>query len=86
MNGFASIKIGDTVESHEAYGLGIYLYNRDAEVELYSAMEIPEAAENIRIHHICTVMITGNPGITHIINDRGDAVVTPGARAVILDD
>lgn len=86
VNGFASIKIGDTVESHEAYGLGIYLYNRDAEVELYSAMEIPEAAENIRIHHICTVMITGNPGITHIINDRGDAVVTPGARAVILDD
>lgn len=85
VNGFASIKIGDTVESHEAYGLGIYLYNRDAEVELYSAMEIPEAAENIRIHHICTVMITGNPGITHIINDRGDAVVTPGARAVILD-
>lgn len=86
VNGFASIKIGDTVESHEAYGLGIYLYNRDAAVELYSAMEIPEAAENIRIHHICTVMITGNPGITHIINDRGDAVVTPGARAVILDD
>ncbi len=86
VNGFASIKIGDTVESHEAYGLGIYLYNRDAAVELYSAMEIPEAAENIRIHHICTVMITGNPGITHIINDRGDAVVSPGARAVILDD
>ncbi len=85
VNGFASIKIADTVESHEAYGLGIYLYNRDAAVELCSAMEIPEAAENIRIHHICTVMITGNPGITHIINDRGDAVVTPGARAVILD-
>lgn len=85
VNGFASVKIADTVKSHEAYGLGIYLYNRDAAVELYSAMEVPEDAEGIHVHHICTVMITGNPGITHIINDRGDAVVTPGARAVILD-
>lgn len=85
VNGFASYKVADTVERHEAYGLGIYLYNRDAEVELHSAMEVPEKAEGIRVHHICTVMITGNPGITHIINEQGDAVVTPGARAVILD-
>lgn len=73
------------MKCHEAYGLGIYLYNRDAEVELHSAMEVPEKSEEIRVHHICTVMITGNPGITHIINEQGDAVVTPGARAVILD-
>lgn len=85
VNGFASYKVADTVKCHEAYGLGIYLYNRDAEVELRSAMEVPEKAEEIHVHHICTVMITGNPGITHIINEQGDAVVTPGARAVILD-
>ena len=85
VNGFASYKVADTVENHEAYGLGIYLYNRDAEVELHSAMEVPAKAEGIHVHHICTVMITGNPGITHIINEQGDAVVTSGARAVILD-
>ncbi len=85
VNGFASYKVEDTVEHHEAYGLGIYLYNRDATVELHSAMEVPEQAEGIRVHHICTVMITGNPGITHIINEQGDAVETPGARAVLLD-
>lgn len=85
VNGFASYKVADTVERHQAYGLGIYLYNRDAEVELHSAMEVPEKAEGIRVHHICTVMITGNPGITHIINEQGDGVVTPGARAMILD-
>ncbi|MCM1190804.1 MAG: hypothetical protein NC123_16690 [Butyrivibrio sp.] len=85
VNGFASYKVADTVESHRACGLGIYLYNRDATVELHSAMEIPEEAEGILVHHICTVMITGNPGITHIINEQGDAVVTPGARAVILE-
>lgn len=85
VNGFSSYKVEDTVERHAAYGLGIYLYNRDAEVELYSAMEVPEKSEEIRVHHICTVMITGNPGITHIINEQGDAVVTPGARMMILD-
>jgi len=85
VNGFASIKIADTVRRHEAWGLGIYLYNRDAEVELRSAMEVPDGAEDIRIHNICTVMITGNPGMSHIINEEGEAVTRGGARAVITE-
>lgn len=85
VNGFASVKIADTVKKHEAWGLGIYLYNRDAEVELHSAMEVPEDAEDIRVHNICTVMITGNPGMSHIINEEGDAVWYGGARAVITE-
>lgn len=85
VNGFASIRIADTVKKHEAWGLGIYLYNRDAEVELRSAMEAPGDAEDIRIHNICTVMITGNPGMSHIVNEEGDAVTHGGARAVITE-
>lgn len=85
VNGYASYKVADNVNSHEAYGLGIYLYNRDATVELRTAMEVPEAGENIRVYHICTVMITGNPGITHIINEEGGSVYTAGAREVIID-
>lgn len=85
VNGFASYKVADHVRTHTAYGLGIYLYNRDAEVELHSAMEVPADAEGIHVHHICTVMITGHPGITHIINEHGEAVVNAGARAIIMD-
>ena len=85
VNGFASVKIADTVKRHEAWGLGIYLYNRDAEVELHSAMEVPEEAKDIRVHNICTVMITGNPGMSHIINEEGEAVMHGGARAVITE-
>lgn len=84
VNGFASIKLTDTAKNHESWGLGIYLYNRDAQVELHSAMEAPEDAD-VRVHHICTVMITGNPGMSHIINAEGDGVMTGGARAVILE-
>ncbi|MCM1027045.1 MAG: sialidase [Roseburia sp.] len=84
VNGYASVKLGDNVTSHESWGLGIYLYNRDAEVELHSAMEAPEGGE-IRVHNICTVMITGNPGMSHIINEDGDAVTHGGARAVLIE-
>lgn len=85
VNGYSSIKIADSVKNHEAWGLGIYLYNRDAEVELYTAMEAPEGTGGIRVHHICTVMITGNPGMSHIINGDGDAVTYGGARSVITE-
>ena len=85
VNGFASYKVADNVDSHEAYGLGIYLYNRDATVDLHTAMEVPENAENIYVYHICTVMITGNPGMSHVLNDEGGAVMTGGAREVIVE-
>ncbi len=83
-NGYASYYIADTVLNHEAWGLGIYSYNRDATVELYSAMEAPEI-ETIRIHNICTVMLAGNPGITHVVNEEGDSCYYAGARAIITE-
>lgn len=85
VNGFASIKIADHVKKHESWGIGIYLYNRDAEVELHSAMEAPKAGAEVAVHNICTVMITGNPGMSHIINEDGDAVMHGGARAVLTE-
>lgn len=72
VNGYASYKVGDTVEHHEAWGLGIYSYHRDAKVDLNCVMEVPEQ-ENIKVHNICSVMITGNPGISHVINNEGGA-------------
>ena len=85
VNGFASIRIADGVKQHESWGIGVYLYNRDAEVDLHCAMEAPEDAPGIRVHNICTVMITGNPGMSHIINDDGDPVLYGGARSVITE-
>lgn len=83
-NGYASFYVDDAVDMFEAWGLGIYLYNRDTPVELYTAMEIPEK-EDVNVHHICTVMLTGHPGMSHIINDKGDAVLYAGARAIMID-
>lgn len=73
------------MKKHESWGLGIYLYNRDAEVDLHTAMEAPERAEGVKVHNICTVMLNGNPGMSHIINDEGDPVTWGGARSILTE-
>lgn len=84
VNGYASYKVEDTVDTHEAWGIGIYSYNRDAVVEIFSAMEAPEK-EGVRIHNACAVMITGNPGISHVINAEGEPCYYPGTRQIIKE-
>lgn len=83
-NGYASIHVDDNVEGFEAIGLGIYLYNRDAAVELYTPVELPDKA-GVKVHNICTVYLTGNPGMSHIINDSGNGVFSPSQREIIID-
>lgn len=83
VNGYASYKVGEEVTSHEAWGLGIYSFHRDAIVDLYSAMEVPDRV-GVKVNNICTVMITGNPGISHVINHSGDSAIHSGERRVIV--
>ncbi|MGG6311506.1 discoidin domain-containing protein [Paenibacillus macerans] len=75
VNGYASYKVADSVTSHEAWGLGIYSYFRDAAVKLNSAIEVPNVP-GVKIHHATTVWLNGTPGseITHIINNAGGKV------------
>lgn len=82
--GYASFYVAEEAEQFEAWGLGIYLYNRDTAVTLHTAMEVPDR-EGVKVHNICTVMLTGYPGMEHIINDSGEAVRTAGERQVICE-
>ncbi|NQX57937.1 discoidin domain-containing protein [Paenibacillus qinlingensis] len=74
-NGYASYKVADTVTTHEAWGLGVYSYFRDAAVKLENAIEVPNAA-GVKIHHATTIWLNGTAGseITHIINGIGGRV------------
>lgn len=83
-DGFASFKLDDSVNHFEAWGLGIYSYHRDAVVDAECAMEIPDK-DTIKIHNICTVMLNGNPGISHVINHSGKSVERASDRAIILE-
>ena len=84
VDGYASFKVDDAVTDFQATGLGIYLYNRDTQVNLHSAMEIPDA-EGVKVHNICTVLLNGYPGMEHIVNESGDSVMTAGERQILID-
>jgi hypothetical protein len=81
--GYASYKVADSVTSHEAWGLGVYSYFRDAAVKATSAIEAP-AVKGVKFHNMTTVWLNGRAGseITHVINGLGDRVSAnspPGA-------
>jgi hypothetical protein len=74
-NGFASYKVANTVTSHEAWGVGVYSFFRDAPVKAHSAIEAP-AVRGVKFHNLTTIWLNGKAGseITHIINDVGGRV------------
>ena len=76
-NGWASFKVADDVKEFEATGLGIYCYNRDADVKIASAMEVP-AAPKVKINNVCTVKLNGQGEITHIVNNLGERTTQLG--------
>lgn len=84
VNGYASFYVDDAVEGFEGWGLGIYSYHRDAAVDLNCVMELPDK-EGVKVHNICAIMITGNPGISHVINNAGEAAVRAGDRRLIIE-
>lgn len=83
-DGYASIYVDEAVERFESFGLGIYLYNRDEPVTLFTAMEVPDK-EGVKVHNICTVMLNGYPGMEHIINETGSAVKNVTERQIICE-
>jgi hypothetical protein len=74
-NGFASYKVAGNVTSHEAWGLGVYCYFRDAAVKANSGFEAP-VAPGVKLHNLTSIWLDGKTGseITHIVNDIGDRV------------
>ena len=56
MNGWASYKVADTVNHHEAWGLGIYSVFRRPNVVLTRAIEVP-VTPSVRFHSMITVAL-----------------------------
>jgi hypothetical protein len=73
--GFASYKVADNVTSHEAWGVGVYGFFRDAPVIATRAIEAP-SAPGVKLHHLTSIWLNGKAGseISHVVNDLGDRV------------
>jgi hypothetical protein len=76
VNGWASYKVADSVTSHEAWGLGIYSVFTNPGIFVTRAVEVPKTT-NVKFHHLVTVNLTANGGISNVINDQGGATA-PG--------
>lgn len=76
VNGFASYKVDDHVETHEAWGLGVYCVFWRAPIIADTAIETP-GKPGVKMHHMVTIRLNGHAdsGICHVINDQGDPVV-----------
>jgi len=73
--GYASYKVADHVQSHRAWGLGIYSFfgvhqETNSGVRLKSAIEAPDTKE-VRFTHI-TRFAGRSGGIDHAINAQGE--------------
>lgn len=84
VNGYASYKVADGVTDHEAWGLGVYSYFRDAVVKLDSAIEVPDV-QGVKIHHATSVLLAGNGEISHVVNHTGTAATQPGVRQTVAE-
>jgi hypothetical protein len=69
--GWAAYKVGASVTTHEAWGLGSYCYfSTNPSVVLGHSFEVPDTA-GVRFHDMVTVSLGGTGTISHIINNTG---------------
>lgn len=82
--GFASYKVGDNVQNHEAWGVGVYSFFRDHSVNMENGIKSP-LNDGIKFHNSLSVFLNGNGSIKHIINEDGDVVPNQGMTSYLCE-
>jgi hypothetical protein len=86
VDGYAAYKVLDSVRTHEAWGLGSYIFtNVNPDLHSTNAFEVPNRP-GIAMHDLLTISLNKAGTIDHVINGVG-AAVTPdrqGPENVIL--
>ncbi len=70
VNGWASYKVADSVNTHEAWGLGIYSVFIQPNVTLTRAIEVPKKP-GVKFHDMITVALGDKGEISNVIDDKG---------------
>ncbi len=75
-DGFAAYKVGPQVRTHQAWGLGSYIFtNVNPTLHATNAFEVPDRP-GVQMHDLLTVSLNHAGTIDHVINGVG-AAVTP---------
>jgi hypothetical protein len=77
IDGYAAYKVADTVKTHEAWGLGSYIFtNVDPTLHATQSFEVPNTP-GVLMHDMSTVALNTNAGtIDHVIDGQGTAANT----------
>ncbi len=84
VDGYASLKVDDEVNDFSGYGIGVYCYNRDAEVNIETAVEVPDC-KGVALCDVVTVKLNGKGGISHVVNNDGNSLEKSGDIARIIE-
>ncbi|MFD4959561.1 discoidin domain-containing protein [Microbacterium sp. NPDC058389] len=69
--GWAGYRVGDDVQQHDAWAMGVYSYNNvDPSIVTESGFQVPERP-GIRLRNLLTVSLGGNGIINHVVNGIG---------------
>jgi len=79
VDGWASYKVEDGVQGHDAWGLGIYSVFTHPGIRLTRAIEAP-VRPGVRFHHVTTVSLVGRGEITHLVDEAGEATIAGPVR------
>jgi hypothetical protein len=69
--GYAAYKVADTVNVHEAWGLGSYCnYTSDPTIVQHHGFQVP-VKTGIKLHDILVISLGGKGQYAHVVNDTG---------------
>ncbi len=82
--GYAAYKVADSVQTHQAWGLGSYcFFNAGVPIRAAHAFEAP-VVSGVQFHDLLTVLLNGSGGIDNVINDTGGPTVNPGTPVDVI--
>ncbi|MFF5973960.1 discoidin domain-containing protein [Streptomyces sp. NPDC012769] len=80
--GYAAYRVDDSVNTHEAWGLGSYCnYNVDPSIRQDHGFKAP-VKPGVRFHSLLVVSLGGMGHYNHVINDTGASTVPAGTSTV----
>ncbi|GGC89049.1 hypothetical protein GCM10011512_14950 [Tersicoccus solisilvae] len=75
LDGWAAYKVANTVRTHEAWGLGSYVYtNVNPSLHATQSFEVPDTP-GVVMHSLTTVSLNKAGTIDHVINGQGTAAI-----------
>jgi hypothetical protein len=86
VEGWPGYKVADSVQTHEAWGMGIYCCFTQPDVHSESAVEAPKNA-GVKFHNVLTFYLSGaaTTGINHVINDMGGAATAGDRKQMVME-